>query len=169
MTWVQVESAVYSIQDQVELTYGNILEIHRVRCVKISSGAPEFQSECSFRNGKCTVTEGWVTKGPVEAGEWRWEVELKPGEYSKKSRPPPGNWVQVESAVYSIQDQVELTYGNILEIHRVRCVKISSGAPEFQSMCHFDDGQGEVTEGWVTKGPVEAGEWRWEVELKPGE
>jgi len=82
MKWMPVESYDYYIQSKVELTYRSILQLHKVRCVNKTSGATEFlEEQCKFKNGKGEVNEGWVTKGPVEAGEWRWEVELKPGEY----------------------------------------------------------------------------------------
>ena len=81
MKWVPVESFDYSIPNQVKLTYRDILEFNKIRCVNNTSSQTEFSSQSHFRDGKSTVTENWVTKGPVESGEWHWEVELKPGEY----------------------------------------------------------------------------------------
>ncbi len=82
MKWVKVESAVYSIQNQAELTYRDILQLHKVKCVNNTSDAIEFPPvDIKFIDGKGTVVEHWQTKGHVEAGEWHWEVELKPGEY----------------------------------------------------------------------------------------
>ncbi|UCD14699.1 MAG: hypothetical protein JSW60_04580 [Thermoplasmatales archaeon] len=88
--WVRVSSYVYFIQDKVTLIYVDadgigIRVLHKVRCVDNTSGETKFPADCEsavckFSNGQGTVIEGWVTKGPVEAGEWRWEVELLYGE-----------------------------------------------------------------------------------------
>jgi hypothetical protein len=92
--------------------------------------------------------------------------------------PPTYRWVRVQSPDYSTQNEVKLKYGNILQIHRVRCVKTSPSAPEpwVQMWCSFGPeaglppGEGKVTEYWQTKDPVKKdGDWAWEVELKPGE
>jgi len=79
MTWVQVESFDYSEQYKVKLTYSNITQIHRVKCIKTSTGAPpppEALLWIKFKDGQSEVTEYWNTKDKVEAEEWHWEVYL---------------------------------------------------------------------------------------------
>jgi hypothetical protein len=86
MKWVKVESSNYYTQNKVKLNYKSILQLHRVRCVRIDPNAPPEVHWSKFGPpdspaGQCEVTEYWQTKDAVESKEAHWEVELKPGEY----------------------------------------------------------------------------------------
>jgi hypothetical protein len=81
--WVEIDGYEYIETDdqEVELTYAGINNMHNVRVVLGKSYSPdiEFLASCKFQNGTGYLKENWITKDIVTGGDAHWEVELVNG------------------------------------------------------------------------------------------